>query len=158
MYSGQNQWEEATEWINTFRGREKGVIIIITPERDRMSGGHGRLFFLPSNSGCLHCSIIVCFWERAGEENAMLFAFQGAGGMQSCVTGYSMYGRFFFFFHSLRYTLINLLKAATPVSSSLTHLKRQTALNPTRIFSMDANEKNRKICPALQLTAFCHRV
>lgn len=86
--------------------------------------------------------------------------FLGAGGMQSCVTGYSIYGRkiFFllFFFCSLRYTLINLLKAATPVSSSLTHLKRQTALNPSRIFSMDASEK--KNGPALQLTAFCHRV
>lgn len=49
-----------------------------------------------------------------------------------------------FFFHSLRYTLINLLKAATPVSSSLTHLKRQTALNPTRIFSMDASARKKK--------------
>lgn len=61
--------------------------------------------------------------------------------MQSCVTGYSIYGGKIFFFPSLRYTLINLLKAATPVSSSLTHLKKQTALNPTRIFSMDASEK-----------------
>lgn len=52
--------------------------------------------------------------------------------------------RLFPFFHSLRYTLINLLKAATPVSSSLTHLKRQTALNPTRIFSMDASKGKKK--------------
>lgn len=56
----------------------------------------------------------------------------------------SMEERFFFFLHSLRYTLINLLKAAMPVSSSLTHLKRQTALNPTRIFSMDASRKKKK--------------
>lgn len=133
------------------------MIIIINPEKDRMSGGHGRLFCLPTVGVCLHCSIIVCFWEKAEEENAMLFEFQGAGGMQSCVTGYSIYERRIFF-HSLRYTLINLLKAATPVSSSLTHLKRQTALNPTRIFSMDASEKKNKICPALQLTAFCHRI
>lgn len=52
--------------------------------------------------------------------------------------------RVFPFFHSLRYTLINLLKAATPVSSSLTHLKRQTALKPTRIFSMDASKGGKK--------------
>lgn len=80
----------------------------------------------------------------------VLFTFQGAGGMQSCVTGYSICRRkTFSFFHSLRYTLINLLKAATPVSSSLTHLKRQTALNPTRIFSMDASkEKKNQSSPA----------
>lgn len=45
------------------------------------------------------------------------------------------------FLHSLRYTLINLLKPARPVSSGLTHPKRQAALNPTRIFSMDASGK-----------------
>lgn len=77
--------------------------------------------------------------------------------MQSCVSLDIASVEERFFFHSLRYTLINLLKAATPVSSSLTHLKRQTALNPTRIFSMDAGRK-KKISPALQLTALCHRV
>lgn len=46
------------------------------------------------------------------------------------------------FLHSLRYTLINLLKPARPVSSTLTHQKRQAALNPTRIFSMDAGGKS----------------
>lgn len=46
------------------------------------------------------------------------------------------------FLHSLRYTLINLLKPARPVSSSLTHQKSQAALNPTGIFSMDASGKS----------------
>lgn len=46
------------------------------------------------------------------------------------------------FLHSLRYTLINLLKPARPVSSTLTHQKRQAALNPTRIFSMNAGGKS----------------
>lgn len=46
------------------------------------------------------------------------------------------------FLHSLRYTLINLLKPARPVSSTLTHQKSQAALNPTRIFSMNASGKS----------------
>lgn len=43
----------------------------------------------------VRAAVIVCFRERAGEENAreVLSAFQGAGGMQSCVTGYSICGR-----------------------------------------------------------------
>lgn len=59
------------------------------------------------------------------------------------------------FLHSLRYTLINLLKPARPVSSTLTHQKSQAALNPTRIFSMDASGK---ITRAPQLTDFCQSV
>lgn len=46
------------------------------------------------------------------------------------------------FLHSLCYTLINLLKPARPVSSTLTHQKSQAALNPTRIFFMDASGKS----------------
>lgn len=80
------------------QGKREGCDYYNNSRERQDEWGSWQTFFLPSNSGCLHCSIIVCFWERAGEENAMLFAFQGAGGMQSCVTGYSMYGRFFFFF------------------------------------------------------------
>lgn len=46
------------------------------------------------------------------------------------------------FLHRLRYTLINLLKPARPVSSTLTHQKSQAFLNPTGIFSMDASGKS----------------
>ena len=46
------------------------------------------------------------------------------------------------FLHSLCYTLINLLKPARPVSCALIHQKSHAALNPTRIFSMDAGGKS----------------
>lgn len=144
MCSGQNQWEEATEWINTFRGREKGVIIIITPEKDRMSGGHGRplfsLFCPPTVGVCRrNCVFLGEGWWRKRERCYPHFREPVVCKALSLDIA-SAEERLFPFFHSLRYTLINLLKAATPVSSSLTHLKRQTALNPTRIFSMDASK------------------
>lgn len=44
------------------------MIIIITPEKDRMSGGHGRPFFAPQQWVC--ATVILCFWDRAGKENA----------------------------------------------------------------------------------------
>lgn len=110
-----------------------------------MSGGHGRHFFCPPTVGvCLYCSIIVCFWHRVEEENELCcLHFRELVVCKAVSLDIASIEERFSFFHSLGYTLINLLKAATPVSSSLTHLKRQTALNPTRIFSMDASEKNK---------------
>lgn len=46
------------------------------------------------------------------------------------------------FLRSLRYTLINLLKPARPVSSSPTQEKSQAALNPSGIFFLDASGKS----------------
>lgn len=67
--------------------------------------------------------------------------FQGLAGICKAVSVdiASMEERFL---HTLCYTLINLLKPAMPVSSTLTHQKSQAALNPTRIFSMDASGKS----------------
>lgn len=43
------------------------MIIIITPEKDRMSGGHGRpFFFFFALQQWVGVAVIVRFWERAG--------------------------------------------------------------------------------------------
>lgn len=47
------------------------------------------------------CTVICVSGRGLGKEmQEVLFTFQGAGAMQSCVTGYSIYGRKIFFFFS----------------------------------------------------------
>lgn len=103
------------------------------------------LFFALQQWVC--AAVIVCFCERAGEEKRERCYPHSREPVVCKAVSLDIASaeeRIFPFFHSLRYTLINLLKAATPVSSSLTHLKRQTALNPTRIFSVDASKGKKK--------------
>lgn len=84
------------------QGKREGCDYYNNSRERQDEWGSWQTFFCPPTVGvCMHCSIIVCFWERVEEENAMLFAFQGAGGMQSCATGYSIYGRKIFFFFTV---------------------------------------------------------
>lgn len=142
MFSKQKQSEKETGRINTFRGRGRDTITGLTLEWDRMSGGHGRLFALQQCR--LHLCvqyIFVRLWETCSKMRVVLCTFQGLCKAVS-VDIASMEERFL---HSLRYTLINLLKPSRPVSSTLTHQKSQAALNPTRIFSMDASGKSLRL-------------
>lgn len=108
--------------------------------------------FLPSNSVSSMCVCVCSIFVR--------YCAHFRGLQQLCkavsVDIASMEERFL---HSLRYTLINLLKPARPVSSTLTHQekkrKSQAAQNPTRIFSMDASGKSLQ---PTQLTVLCQSV
>ncbi len=87
------------------------------------------------------CSLFVCFYERFRARCEWYCANFRDSLLCKAVSVdiASMEERFL---HSLRYTLINLLKPARPVSSTLTHQKSQATLNPARIFSMDASRKS----------------
>ena len=85
-----------------------------------MSGGHGRLFALQQR--LLHvcvCSIFVWYCAH----------FRGLQQLCKAVSVdiASMEERFL---HSLRYTLINLLKPARPVSSTLPHQEKKKKKKP----------------------------
>ena len=122
------------------------MVIGLTLEKDWISGGHGRLFafkqYLLRVCVCERESgIFVCFYQRDRARCGWYYAhFRDSVVCKAVLVDIaSMEERFL---HSLRYTLINLLKPARPVSSSLTHQKSRAAQNVTRIFSMDASGKS----------------
>lgn len=108
--------------------------------------GQRQTFFLPSNSVSSAC---MRFYGRGRARRGWYCAHfgdgVGGGGVDLLVCKAvsvdiaSMEERFL---RSLRYTLINLLKPARPVSSSPTQEKSQAALNPSGIFFLDASGKS----------------
>lgn len=134
MCSKQKQGERETACINTFV--EAGGIII---------GWVGPWQTLTPPAVCLSpactCSVFVRVCWRASKSWWLRAHFRDLSVCKAVsVDIASMEERFL---HSLRYTLINLLKPARPVSNTLTHQKSQTALNPTRIFwFMDGSGKS----------------
>lgn len=79
--------EEATQRINTlqgWRGVGGGVIIRLTLEEDRMSAGHGRLFFFFALQQRF-LRVRALLWEGKGETRVVPCTFwEGGGGGGTC--------------------------------------------------------------------------
>lgn len=102
-----------------------------------MSEGHGRLLALQQCLFCVYVQYISLQAASCGWLCAHCWDLPVCKAVSVDIA--SMEERFL---HSLCYTLINLLKPARPVSSTLTHQKNQAVLNPTRIYSLDVSGKS----------------